>query len=319
MTSEFQIIEQYFAPLAGPHGLSLMDDAACIPGEPGTDFIVTKDLIVEGVHFRSDDDASLIAQKALGVNVSDCVAKGAEPFYYWLGLALPQGYADEWLKKFSNGLSIGQQQYGCLLGGGDTTSTKGPITISITMMGKIPAGMMVKRSGAQIGDDLYVTGTLGDAALGLQCLEKNLGGYDALTEAYFRPKPPAAFAPDLRTLASSGADISDGLIADAGHIARASGVGMLINQVDLPKSQQATLMLEHYPEFLPLIWSGGDDYQLLFSADASKRNSIAVAAQKRAIAITRIGKIIKGNSVHLLDLSGEIVQVTHRGHEHFKE
>jgi len=317
MTGEFDLISTYFSPLAGPEGLGLIDDAACVPASSSEDFVITKDLLVENVHFRSQDPINLIAYKSLAVNISDCVAKGAKPYLYWLGLALPKDIKNDWMQQFSSGLSEAQAAFGCKLAGGDTTATSGPIVISITLMGKVPKGQMLKRAGAQVGEDVYVTGTLGDAALGLWCLKNEKPEASSLIAAYQKPSPPFIFAQALCGLATSSADVSDGLIADADHIARVSGVGMELPQNDLPISAETGSLLENEPSLWPKVWAGGDDYQTIFTAPIHLREKIMLLSKKLKTRVSMIGKVTRGQGVLLLDKRGQTVQVTARGYTHF--
>lgn len=317
MTGEFDLISKYFRPLAGPEGLGLIDDAACVKVSPQNDMIITKDILVECVHFRSDDPTELLAHKILAVNVSDCVAKGAKPTLYWLGLALPRDLNDDWLKSFSFGLKNAQSLFGCKLAGGDTSVTDGPLVISLTLIGTASTGQMITRSGAKAGDDIYVTGTLGDASLGLWCLEKRVEDMKELISAFQKPMPPFALGIKLGTLANSSADISDGLMADATHISQASDVGMLIHKDDLPLSEQGAQLLRKEPELWPKVWSGGDDYQIVFTAPKSQRDRVSKLATDKNTLVTRIGETTVALGVQLLDQSGEIVQVTSGGYTHF--
>lgn len=317
MLGEFDLINRYFAPLAGPEGLGLVDDAACLMPPPGEDLIVTKDMLVAGVHFRADDAPADIAWKALSVNVSDCVAKGAEPKHYFLALSLPRDTEESWVAGFADGLSAAQQRFGCRLAGGDTTSTPGPLTLSITIVGTVKSGGMIRRAGARAGDDIYVTGTLGDAALGLVCLEQGTPDYPALIERYLRPDPRCGFGKALVGLASSAADISDGLIADMGHIADASGVAAVLRSDLLPLSETARALVAAEPALMDRVWSGGDDYEILFTAAPEARSQIEALATRTGTPVTRIGATRAGAGVQLLDSAGEIVQITRRGYEHF--
>ncbi len=317
MADEFDLISRYFKPLAGPEGLGLTDDAACVPQANAVDSIVTKDLLIEGIHFRTQDPVDLIARKALAVNVSDCVAKGAVPYLYWLGLALPKRTNHTWLTSFSSGLAAAQRDFGCSLAGGDTTATTGPVVISITLMGTISAKQMILRSGASEGDDIYVSGTVGDAALGLWCLENNELDKSELITAYQQPSPPVLFGQRLKGLASASADISDGLLADAGHIASASNVGMAIWQNKLPLSTQAAEVLQSNPDMWSCIWAGGDDYQIVFTAPPAAREKITSLANETGSRISLVGKVSAGQGVQLLDRAGEIVQVASGGYTHF--
>lgn len=317
MAGEFDLITKYFKPLAGPEGLGLMDDASCVRGEQDTDLIITKDVLVEHVHFRGDDPADLVAHKALAVNVSDCAAKGGEPSLYWLGLCLPKGIDEDWVKHFSDGLKSAQQAFGCTLAGGDTSATTGPLVISLTLMGKTPHGQMISRSGAKPNDDVYVTGSLGEAALGLWCLENKIDGLNALISAYQKPVPPHKFGARLRSIANSSADISDGLIADVGHIATASNVGVRLYRDKLPLSPQTEQLLQKKPALWPSVWSGGDDYQIVFTSAKNQRARITAIAKETGTRVSKIGETTASNDVHLLDQNGEIVQVASRGYSHF--
>ncbi len=318
MTGEFDIIEKFFAPLSGREGLALKDDVALLKPPSGQDQIVSKDLLVADVHFRAQDAANLIAQKALAVNVSDIVAKGGTPVLYWLGLALsPENASPAWLQSFSDGLKEAQQRFGCRLAGGDTTKSPQGTVISVTVLGYVPTGQIILRSGAAVGDDLYVTGTLGNAALGLRCLQQNIPGFDFLKAAYHIPAPPVKVGQDLAGLASAAADVSDGLIADCGHIAERSGVKIQIWQASLPKSQEAEALLASDPSLTDKVWSAGDDYQIAFTASSRIRSEISEIGAHNSTRIQRIGEVLKGKGVELLDHKGEIVQVSTGGYTHF--
>lgn len=318
MTGEFDIIEKFFAPLCGREGLALKDDAALLVPPPGQDVVVSKDLLVADVHFRGQDAADLIAHKALAVNVSDIIAKGGRPALYWLGLALTEENAStEWLQSFSDGLAEAQQKFGSRLAGGDTTKSAEGTVISVTMLGYVPSGLAILRSGAKDGDDLYITGTLGNAALGLQCLQKNISGFELLKTAYFTPDPPVKVGQELAGIASASADVSDGLIADCRHIAECSSVKIRIWQANLPVSREAEALLVSYESLRDKIWSGGDDYQIVFTAPSQKRSDISEIEARNGIQIHRIGEVLEGKGVELLDHKGEVVQVSSGGYTHF--
>ena len=317
MPGEFDIIQDYFRPLAGASGLLLQDDASVWSPPAGYDLVMTKDVLHEGVHFRAEDPIELIAHKALAVSVSDCVAKGAKPVHYWLGLSTPGAPDKNWLSKFAGGLERAQTLFDCSLAGGDTTKTLGPTSISITLAGLVPTGRMVKRSGANVGDKVYVTGTLGDAALGLHCLLNNGPSNPALLSAYQSPTPPLVFGQAMLGLATSSADVSDGLVADAGHIALASNVRMQIHQPRLPLSEAVKSILANEPDLSTLIWSGGDDYQILFTAPGGATEEIEKIANESNTLVTNIGEVGDGTGVQFLDHKEEIVQVTSGGYEHF--
>ena len=247
--SESEIIARYFAPLAegAPGAFGLHDDAALLPRGDDSDLVITTDTIVEGTHFRKSDAPQDVAYKVLAVNISDLTAKGAEPYCYLLSLVLPNADPD-WLGGFSAGLGEAQDDFGCRLVGGDTTSTDGGLTISITALGRVAPGRMVLRGGAKAGDCLYVSGTIGDAALGLRLSETpelaqqwglDDGQAAHLVSRYVRPAPPIALTPVLRGHASAALDISDGLLGDAAKLCDASGVGGEIRSARLPLSDAA--------------------------------------------------------------------------------
>lgn len=318
LANEFDIIAKYFAPLVGPEGLSLKDDAAVITPKLGRDLVVTKDLLVEGRHFFKGADPERLAKKVLGVNLSDLAAKGAEPEHYFLGLVLPENISTDWLSSFSSGLEACQKEFGFTLAGGDTTATTGPLTISVTIMGTLPTGTMIKRSGAVVGDGLYVTGTLGDAALGLRCLTENIDTYPELIGRYHEPQPRLGVGIALRSLASACADVSDGLVADAGHVCTASGVGATIQVADLPLSLEAQSFLDDIPSSIDQVYSGGDDYELVFTAPPNKEGFLKEVAVKTGVSITKIGVIEGLDGIRLVDQAGNLVHVNSEGYKHFQ-
>lgn len=290
-------------PLAGEGAFALSDDAASIRVPDGHELIITKDALLRCVHFIGTEPASQIARKALRVNLSDCAAMGAKPVSYLMALMLPPDTEVEWLESFVQGLKIDQEHFGVTLLGGDTTRTKGELAISITMLGLVPHGEALRRNGAKIGDDIYVSGTIGDSALGL----KNQG--DAfLLQRYQLPEPRIALGQKLQGIASSCMDISDGLAQDLGHICAASNVGAEIFWPQIPLSDAARAC-DPNPE---TILAGGDDYELLFTAPAS------ASAQLTALqGITRIGRITEGNSVKILDENNAEITLKRTGYRHF--
>jgi len=306
---EFGIIARYFAPLAtAPGAFGLKDDAAAIPARPGFDLVVTTDQIAAGIDFFAEDPAATVAQKALRVNLSDLAAKGARPEYYLLNLALPRPAREEWLAEFARGLLEDQRQFGISLLGGDMSATEGPLSISVTAMGFVPEGRMVKRSGAKVGDAVYVTGTIGDSGGGLALLKSegmNLSEADRayLVDRYRVPQPPVAFGKGLGDVAHAAVDISDGLIADLGHLALASGVGIVVKGKQVPLSPA-----------LKALWGGGalaraaaagDDYQIAFAAPPGLNGPF-----------TCIGHVQAGEGVDL-SINGEQVVVPQPGYRHF--
>jgi len=316
--SEFQIIERYFAPLASQVALGLKDDAACFTPPPGHDLIVSKDVLVADRHFFADDAAADIAFKALSVNVSDLAAKGATPQHYLLGLVLPKEFAGHhWLKGFAYGLESAQKTYGIHLVGGDTVATEGPLCISITAIGYAVEGAMIKRSEAKAGDDIYVSGTLGDAAFGLQAIKTGQGQTVEFSKRYHRPTARPELGKALQGIASAAADVSDGLLADARHICQASGIGARLFQAKLPLSEAGVKALEKDATLWPLVFSGGDDYEIVFMADPSNAAAVKKISQTLGLQITKIGVAIPGSAVELVDCTDKLVQVAGEGFEHF--
>ena len=326
--TESEIIARYFAPLAegAPEAFGLHDDAALLPREGDNELVITADTIVEGSHFRWANAAEDVAYKALAVNVSDLTAKGADPYCYLLSLVLPN--ADPgWLSGFSAGLGEAQEAFGCKLVGGDTTAGDGRLTISITALGRVPPGQMVSRGGAKAGDRLYVSGTVGDAALGLQLsqtlelaqkwgLDEGHAAY--LIGRYLRPVPPIGLAPILRDHASAALDISDGLLGDAAKLCEASGIGGEIRSAELPLSDAARQALTADPRLLEVILTGGDDYQVLAAISENRRDSFEAAAGEAGIEVQEIGKIIDSEyGLIALDESGQRLRFKHLSFDHF--
>ncbi len=318
MAGEFELIKRYFAPLSGPAGLGLLDDAALYQPSPNYELVFTKDMLIEGVHFFPDTPAELLAEKVLAVNLSDLAAKGAEPLYYWLGMALPRSVSEGWVGKFSSGLKSYQEQHGVQLAGGDTTACLGAMVFSVTMMGQTPTGKMLPRSGAKVGDGLYVTGTIGDAALGLLCFQENDSRYPFLTDRYLRPQARLSVGLSLRGIASACADVSDGLLADAGHVMTSSNVGLRIESARIPVSGEAQAYMKKLMIPQTRLWSGGDDYELIFTAPANKQDEISAIADKAGVQITRIGSVVQQKGLQLLDDSGQLVHIAETGYQHFK-
>ena len=300
---EFGRIERFFRPLAAEFAgaLSLLDDAAVIAVPSGAELVVTTDAVVEGVHFRSDDAPADVARKALRVNLSDLAAKGASPLVYFLALSLGRAVPDNWVEAFAAGLAGDQSRYGIALAGGDSVSTAGPVTVSITAMGLLPAGRMVRRSGGVAGDRVFVTGTIGDAALGLALLNSEIDAPDdvrtALAARYRLPEPRCALASALLSHAHAAIDVSDGLAADFGHLCRASGVAGEICAARVPLSPAARHVLAAHPERLPAILCGGDDYEVLMAVPPESAAELAAAARAQGIQFTEIGHLEPGDGI----------------------
>jgi thiamine-monophosphate kinase len=317
VAGEFDIIRRYFAPLAGPEGLGLLDDAACIPARPNHDTIITKDVLVACSHFFENDEAEDIAFKAISVNVSDLVAKGADPKHYFVGLALPSAIEETWLAGFSNGLKKAQDRYGIVLAGGDTVKTGGPITVSVTAIGYVPQGEMVTRKDAKIGDHIYVTGDLGASACGLKAIQGGKKADVSLLERYYRPKAQLSFAPVLREFASAAADVSDGLLADVGHVCMASNVGAAIEVDALPISAAVASFLTEHNIGRDITWSGGDDYEIVFTVRPDNVVALDLFMAENKLKATKIGTVNSENGVELIDRKGNLVQISKTGYQHF--
>lgn len=328
LTGEFDIIAKYFAPLSADFdgAFDLRDDAARVAaGET----IVTKDLLVEGIHFRAKDARGSVAKKALRVNLSDLAAKGARPFAYLLGVVWPSGVKEEAIAEFAEGLAEDQAAYKIALIGGDTTrhTAKGaPLTISVTMLGAAGAAGMIRRNGAKSGDDVYVSGTIGDAGLGLAALEgvwKTSAAHKAIVATRYRlPTPRTALGVALGELATASIDVSDGLLADACHIARASGVQIDLAAEKLPLSDAARAWLaaqEDADGGAARLATFGDDYEILFTAPPSRRRSIEMAAQLTKTPVARIGVVSKGEGVRLMGRAGKAIEIDRAGFDHFGE
>ncbi len=321
---EFGLIARLFAPLTqgDPNTFNLQDDAAIVPARPGYDLVVTKDAMVAGVHFLPDDPADAIAKKLLRVNLSDLAAKGAEPYGYLLATAFPRDVSMDWLDLFAAGLKADQAQYGIHLLGGDTVATDGPLTLSLTALGHVPQGTMALRRGAKPGDRIFVTGTIGDALLGLRVLRGHysaLGGAsrDFLIRRYRLPEPRTNLGPRLRGLAHAMIDVSDGLVADLGHIVETSGVAARIELQRIPLSEAARAVLALESGVLPELLSGGDDYELLFAAPPSQEAAIRAAAAAAGVPLAAIGTIEAGQGVSVLDKEGKALTLDRKGFSHF--
>jgi thiamine-monophosphate kinase len=317
---EFQIIADIFAPLATSVGaFGLKDDAAAIAPRPGFDLVVTTDQLAEGTDFFAFDPADGVAQKSLRVNLSDLAAKGAVPEFYLLALSLPHSMTLEWLKVFAAGLARDQQQFRISLLGGDTSRGEGPLSITVTAFGFVPQGTMLRRSGAKAGDNVYVTGQIGDSGGGLAIFKRENHALDEaqrdhLIGRYRLPQPPITFGPRLRDLASASVDVSDGLLADLGHIASASGMGIAVEAEAIPRSAALRAFWGDGIEAVIRAATAGDDYQIAFTADPAREAEIMVAASD--VGVTRIGKVMAGQGVELHN-AGQRVPVSRLGYRHF--
>jgi thiamine-monophosphate kinase len=319
-SGEFATIANLFRPLTRGHpaALDLGDDAACIRPRRGCDLVVTADALVAGVHFFADDPPAAIAQKALRVNLSDLAAKGAKPVGYFLALARPPTMDDRALKAFARGLARDGELFGIPLLGGDTTATPGPLTIAITALGEVAYGTMLRRNRALPGDDLWLSGTLGDGALGLQVAKGLLAPGKALLARYRLPQPRLALGAKLIGRAHACMDVSDGLAADLGHMCKRSRVAATVELTRLPLSRAAAQALARDANLLETIATGGDDYELLFAAPPAARAAILRIAAAAKTQATRIGRFeSSGTAVRFVDAAGRTHRFARAGFTHF--
>jgi len=326
-SAEDRLIARFFAPIAiHPGALGLSDDAAFITPPPGHDLVLKADAIIGGVHFFAEDAAHTVACKALRVNLSDLAAKGAKPLGFLLSLALPKDITDNWLVNFAEGLRGDSVLYACPLFGGDTDRTPGPITVSIAMFGSVPTGTMVRRAGARPGDRVFVSGSIGDATLGL-ALRKNsdLGADWKLSEPqrqhliarYLLPQPRNALAEAVRMHASASMDVSDGLAGDFAKLCRTSQVGATIEAARVPLSDAAKAALAADPKMLAPALSGGDDYEIVCTVPPAKAEGFRAAAQAAKVPVSEIGEIVAGEGARFLGADGEPLAFAHVSYSHF--
>ena len=314
LPEEFARIARHFRPLAGPAGLGLQDDAAILEPPSGRALVFTADAMVAGVHFLATDPPGLVARKLLRVNLSDIAAMSAEPLGYLVTLAVPHGTGDDWFSEFAAGLAADQAEFGFFLLGGDTTATPGPLTLSLTAIGHVAPGGALRRVGALPGDALFVTGTIGDGALGLRALQGQLDDpTGALADRYHLPRPRLGLR--LGGVASAGLDVSDGLVQDVGHLCRAGGLGAVIEAARVPLSDAARAA---GPQWLETILTGGDDYELAFAVSQDRVVELRAAAAASGIAVTRIGRFVAGApEVRVVGVDGAALHVARAGWSHF--
>ena len=303
-SSEDSLIARYFAPLAGEGGLGLRDDAACISPKSGHDLVLTADALVETVHFLPGDPPGSVARKTLGVNVSDLAAKGADPAGFLLSLALPEGWTENWLSGFAAGLGEAAHDFSCPLLGGDTVRAKGALTLSVTAVGQVPAGRMVRRTTAREGDVICVTGTIGDAALGLRLRSApawaaSLSSEETafLADRYLHPQPRHRLATALRTHARAAMDVSDGLAGDLAKMMRASGVTAEVEIDRVPLSPATRTGVQADPGLIDLALTGGDDYEILCTLPEKSLDSFLKEADSVGVALSVIGRVVAGESL----------------------
>jgi thiamine-monophosphate kinase len=325
---EEAIVQSYFAPLAQgfPGAFALKDDCALLAPPPGHELVLTTDALAEGVHFIPGDAPEDVAWKAIAVNVSDLVAKGASPLVYLMSLAFPEAPAAENLRRFASGLAAAQARFGIKLVGGDTDRRPGPMSVTITAIGTVTVGSMVRRATARAGDRILVSGTIGDAILGLK-LRRDRGlaagwGLDETDAANLlarsrRPDPPLALIEPLRAFAHAAMDISDGLAKDLGRMSKASGVGAHVSASSLPLSPAAARALAAEPNLLADLVSGGEDYEVLAAVSPADVNPFTSAAIARGITLTEIGEFVQGSGLRIAGPDGRPLALAREGWDHF--
>lgn len=327
-SAESRLIARYFKPLARhPGAFALADDAAAIAPPPGHDLVLKTDGLIGGVHFMADDPADNVGRKALRVNLSDLAAKGAAPLGFLLAIALPKDFSKNWLAEFARGLGEDADAYKCPLLGGDTDSTPGPISISISAFGTVPHGTMVRRAGATAGQRVFVTGTIGDAALGLKVRQKpgiadawklDAAMADHLVSRYRLPQPRMVLAGILRSNAAAAMDVSDGLAGDLAKLCRASGVSAEIDVARVPLSVAAARALAADPALIEPILTGGEDYEILGAIAPDCIEEFRAAAGRHGVAVTDIGRMVEGDAPpHFLDRAGRPLAFSRPSYSHF--
>jgi thiamine-monophosphate kinase len=321
---EFALIDRLFLPLAeaAPESLRLTDDVALIEAGKGEQWAVTTDAIVAGVHFLPGDPPDLIARKLIRVNLSDLAAKGAEPRFLLLAACFPEDVSGEWLDRFASGLKFDCAQFKVALIGGDTVATPGPLTLSLTALGIVERNSALLRSNARSGDNIWVSGSLGDAALGLLVARRGAVGLarehaEYLLDRYRLPQPRLALGRRLHGLAHAAMDISDGLLGDLGHICQASGLAAEVEAASLPRSPAARAALDAGLGDLATLAGGGDDYELLFTAPPAADAALHRLSKELGLPLTRIGRMLPGHGVGLIGPDGHAIAVAHAGYRHF--
>lgn len=322
-SGEDKLIARFFGPIAtDPGALGLTDDAAFIKPPPGTEMVLKTDAIVSGIHFFAEDPADAVAQKALRVNLSDLAAKGAKPLGFLVSLALPKDIGDDWLSAFASGLREDAATYKCPLFGGDTVRSPGPIMVSVATFGSVPEGGMVKRAGAKAGDHVFVTGSIGDAALGLRLRQGASWPLDDkqrehLLLRYLLPRPRNAMAQAVLDYASASMDVSDGLAGDLAKLCRVSKVAADIDVARVPLSDAAQAAVAHDASLLEPALTGGDDYEILCTVPPANIDRFRVAAMMARTAITDIGVIGEGEGAVFRSPDGRPMTFSRTSFSHF--
>jgi thiamine-monophosphate kinase len=324
--SEDELIARFFAPLAGEGGLDLKDDAALLRPREGHEIVLTVDGIVAGVHFLPDDPAAAIAHKGLAVNISDLAAKGAAPAGFLLTLALADGWTEAWLEAFRDGLAEASRAFQCPLLGGDTVRSAGPFWMSITALGQVPSGGMVRRTTARAGHRLCVTGTIGDAALGLTVHRGSAdpavaalspGDKKHLVDRYLYPCPRLVVAETLRRHAAAAMDISDGLAGDLAKMMRASGASAEVDTARIPLSPAARAAVTTNPGLVDLIVTGGDDYEILCAVPEERLAGFLAETAAVGVPATVIGTVTAGEELPVFRSPGGARRYKHGAYQHF--
>lgn len=328
IASEEDLIRRYLAPLTKGYAgaFALRDDCAAFMPPPGEDLVLTMDAVAGGVHFFPDDAPGDIAWKALAVNVSDLAGKGARPVAYLMALSFPEAPTEAWVAAFSAGLERAQETFGLVLAGGDTDRRPGPLTVTITAIGRVPAGRMVQRTTAKAGDRIFVSGTLGDSALGLALRRRpELAGNWGLTAAerehllgrYLRPEPRLALREALQTCASAAMDVSDGLALDLSRMGSASRCGACVEAARLPLSPAARKIIIAEPERLQETVSGGDDFEILAAVPLLRAEAFRRQASSSGVAVTDIGGFEPAGGLEIAGLDGRPMSLSRTGWDHF--
>ncbi|MFG1298068.1 thiamine-phosphate kinase [Xanthobacter variabilis] len=326
-SGEDRFIARFFRPVAGaPEALGLLDDAARLAPPAGEELVLTTDALVAGIHFFPDDSPASVARKALRVNLSDLAAKGARPLGALLTLAVPKDIPDAWMEAFASALGADAALYSCPLLGGDTVVTPGPITLGITALGSVPTGHFVPRTGAGPGQAIIVSGTIGDAALGLKLrLEPRQTAFAALSDAqrshlldrYLHPQPRLALAPALRAYGAAAMDVSDGLVGDLAKMLAASGCGGRIEAHRVPLSAAADAAVRHDKTLRATAFTGGDDYEILACVPHKEVHAFVVAAAQAGVPVALIGETRAEPGLDVLDAGGRVMELGSGSYSHF--
>lgn len=317
---EFALIARHFRPLAGEGALDLADDAAVLDIPAGRRLVIAADAMVEGVHYLPDDPPDSVGKKLLRVNLSDLAAMGAAPLGYLMTTTFARGIADDWIAGFVRGLAEDQLAFGLSVLGGDTAATPGPTCLSLTILGTVAPGAVLTRAGAQVGDEIWVSGSIGDGALGLRVLQGVLPADEAghLARRYRLPEPRLALGQAIAGFAHAGMDVSDGLVQDLGHLCRAGGCGAEIEAALVPLSPPARALVAADPALLPVVLTGGDDYELLFAAAPGDAPEVLARAAAAGTPVTRIGRFVPGApEVAVRGPDGAPIALSRGGWSHF--